>query len=371
MDENAAIHSANLCNEIRTRGSGLAKNAVSARDVAALAGVSRAAVSRCFTPGASISAETRAKILKAADQLGYQVNRLASGLIRNETGLVALIASDIATPYRSELLAALTEALQQAGKVALVINTDRSDGSVEHALRQAISYRTDAAIFLSGMPARSLAETCLKNGMRLVLINRDEERPGSLRLRLQDAEAGRRAVAILIAAGCRRLALASSAADTPSLTERARGFREAAMAAGIDWIEERRGATCYETGQELGLSLLARPDRPDGIFCTTDLMACGVMDAARWRLGLRIPQELSLIGFDDIAQGHWDSYALTTFRQPIDRIAARAVAWLSATAAPEDPAETLFEPALVMRGSVARIAPPDPGGIRPSGDGRR
>ena len=152
----------------------MSRNAVSAKDVAELAGVSRAAVSRCFTPGASVSAETRARIIKAADQLGYQVNRLASGLIRNETGLVALIASDMATPYRSELLAALTEAVQQAGKVALLIKTDRSDGSAEQALRQAISYRTDAAIFLSGMPARSLAETCVRNGMRLVLINRED-----------------------------------------------------------------------------------------------------------------------------------------------------------------------------------------------------
>ena len=93
----------------------MSRSAASAKDVAELAGVSRAAVSRCFTPGASISAETRARIVKAADQLGYQVNRLASGLIRNETGLVALIASDMATPYRSVLLAALTEAVQQAG----------------------------------------------------------------------------------------------------------------------------------------------------------------------------------------------------------------------------------------------------------------
>lgn len=170
----------------------MSKNPVSAKEVAELAGVSRAAVSRCFTPGASIAPETRAKILKAADQLGYQVNRLASGLIRNESGIVALIAADIAAPYRSELLSALTGALQRAGKLALVINTDRSDSSVEGALRQAISYRTDAAIFLSGAPARSLAETCQRNGMRLVLINRDGNPPGSLLVRLQDAEAGTR-----------------------------------------------------------------------------------------------------------------------------------------------------------------------------------
>jgi DNA-binding LacI/PurR family transcriptional regulator len=336
----------------------MSRNAASAKDVAELAGVSRAAVSRCFTPGASISAETRARIVKAADQLGYQVNRLASGLIRNETGLVALIAADMATPYRSELLAALTEAVQQAGKVALLIKTDRTDGSAEQALRQAISYRTDAAIFLSGMPARSLAETCLRNGMRLVLINRDEDRPGALKVRLHDAEAGRQAVATLLAAGCRRLALASSGAGTHSISERERGFREAAQAAGVDWIEERFGATCYQTGQDLGMALLSRHDRPDGIFCATDLLACGVMDVARWRLGIRVPESLSLIGFDNIAQAGWDSYGLTTFSQPIDEMAVKSIEWLSAPASSDGEgtgtAEIVFAPRLVLRRSVAQ-----------------
>lgn len=336
------------------------RNPASARDVAELAGVSRAAVSRCFTPGASISAETRAKILKAADQLGYQVNRLASGLIRNESGIVALIGAEIATPYRSALLSALTEALQQAGKVALLINTDRSDGSVERALRQAISYRTEAAIFLSGMPAQSLAETCQRNGMRLVLINREWDHPGSLLVRLADAEAGRRAVAVLLAAGCQRLALASSQANTPSLLARERGFREAATQAGIDWIEDRVGPTSYDTGLQLGMSLLTRPARPDGIFCTADRLACGLMDAARWRLGITIPDQLSVIGFDDIPQAAWESYALSTFRQPIDQIAAQSVAWLQSGAPADSMTELHLNAQLTMRRSVRQGFAPGP-----------
>lgn len=332
---------------------------VSAKDVAELAGVSRAAVSRCFTPGASVSPETRAKILKAADKLGYQVNRLASGLIRNESGIIALICAELSTPYRSQLLAALTAALQRAGKVALVINTDRSDGSVEQALRQAISYRTDAAVFLSGMPAKSLAETCRRNGMRLVLINRDEGYPGSLLVRLADAEAGRRAVGLLQAAGCRKLALASSCADTPSLVGRERGFRAAATEAGLDWIELRHGTTSYETGLELGMSLLTRQDRPDGIFCTTDLMACGIIDCARWRFGIRVPDDLSLIGFDDIPQSGWEGYELTTFQQPVDEIAEKSVEWLLTGGASETAEEVSFVPILKPRKSLRRGFDPD------------
>lgn len=331
----------------------MARAAVSAQDVADLAGVSRAAVSRAFTPGASVSPETRAKVQAAAERLGYHVNHLARGLIRAETGLVALIATEVNTPYRSDLLAALTARLQQAGKVALLINSDRSDASVELALRQAIAYRTDAAIVLSGMPALSLAETCLRYGMRLVLINRDEERPGSMRIRLDDEAAGRQAFASLVAAGCRRLALATSRSGTPSLSGREQGFLAAAREAGIEPVVEATGMTSYQTGLDLGTRLMARPDRPDGVFCTTDLMACGLMDAARRRFGIEIPRQLSVIGFDNIAQAEWESYDLTTFRQPVEEIADVGVRWLTtADADGAGPTLSRVPSRMVWRGTV-------------------
>lgn len=331
----------------------MTKRQVSARDVAELAGVSRTAVSRAFTPGASVAKDTRARIEAAAEQLGYQVNHLARGLITARTGLVALIAAEVNTPYRSSLLAALTERLQAAGKVGLLINTDRSDDSVAQALRQAIAYRTDAAIVLSGMPGSSLAETCQRNGMRLVLINRDEERPGSLLLRVDDADAGRQAFAALMAAGCRRIALVNSHAGTASLEDRARGFREAAAEAGVTIADEATGPTSYETGLDLGTRLLTRPARPDGIFCTTDLIACGVMDAARVRLRLDVPGDVSVIGFDDIPQAGWEAYALTTFRQPVEDIARAAVASLD-TESDGTPQRLTLPTRMVWRASIRR-----------------
>ncbi|MFZ7093830.1 LacI family DNA-binding transcriptional regulator [Primorskyibacter sp. 2E233] len=331
----------------------MARVQVSAKDVAELAGVSRAAVSRSFTPGASVSAETRAKVHAAAETLGYQVNHLARGLITSQTGIVALIAAEIGTPYRSALLAALSETLQEAGKVGLLINTDRSDESVAQALRQAIGYRTDAAIVLSGMPDTSLAETCLRNGMRLVVINRDEERQGSTRIRLDDEAAGRQAFASLAAAGCRRLALATSLAGTPSLESRCAGFRAAASEAGVTLRIEAFGATSYQTGLDIGTRLMTEPDRPDGVFCATDLIACGVMDAARRRFRLRVPEDLSVIGFDDIEQAAWESYDLTTFRQPIREIAQVATRCLTA---PSDdaPSSVTVPSRMVWRSSVRR-----------------
>ncbi|MBS1302957.1 LacI family DNA-binding transcriptional regulator [Loktanella sp. SALINAS62] len=303
--------------------------AVSARDVAEAAGVSRTAVSRTFTPGASVAPATRAKVMAAAELLGYQVNNLARGLTRAESGLVALIVAELETPYRALLVSALTSKLQAAGKVAMIINTDRSDASVDAALRQAIGYRTDAAIVLSGMPDRALAELCQRNGLRLVLINRDEELPGAVRIRLDDEQAGATAARTLLRVGCKRPALVMSASATVSLAARARGFLDALSGEGIDPMVAIDGPTHYKTGLALGTDILSRADRPDGVFCVTDLIAFGVIDAARQRFGLRVPEDLSVIGFDDVPQASWEAYNLTTFRQPIPGIVDACVDWLS------------------------------------------
>ncbi|WP_025660201.1 substrate-binding domain-containing protein [Rhizobium sp. IBUN] len=302
---------------------------VSAQEVADRAGVSRSAVSRTFTPGASVSPETRRRVLEAAETLGYHVNALARGLMRNESGIVCLIVSDVATPNRSALLRELTMLLQNAGKVAMLINTDRSDGSVDQALRQAIRYRADASIILSGMPDKSIAQLCLRSGQRLVLINRDDEQPGPLRINLDDREAAGQVVTAFVRAGCRKLAFANSEAGTPSLMARERGFIAAANALGMEVSVERHGWTGYGAGKVLAQRMLTRPERPDAVFCATDLLACGFMDAARHQFSISVPDQLCIAGFDNIEQASWSSYDLTTFAQPVSAIASKAIDWLS------------------------------------------
>lgn len=339
------------------------KAVVSAQDVAQLAGVSRSAVSRTFTPGASVSAATREKVMQAAQALGYHVNHLARGLVRNRSGIVCLIVSDLATPYRASLVRLVTQHLQEAGKIAMLINTDRSDDSVSQALQQAINYRADASFVLSGMPDSAIARQCHKHGQRLVLINRNDALPGSLSINLDNDEAASRVVMAFARAGCRRLAFANSVAGTPSLMAREQGFLRAAAAAGLGVDVERFGTTSYESGQILAHRLLTRRERPDAVFCVTDLLACGFMDEARHRFALRIPEDLCVAGYDDIPQAAWSSYHLTTFVQPVERFARDAVDWLVAgenneTELPpvpgqEMPGETrLYHADFIWRGTI-------------------
>ncbi|MGK3141337.1 LacI family DNA-binding transcriptional regulator [Pantoea sp. C2G6] len=337
------------------------KAVVSAQDVADRAGVSRSAVSRTFTPGASVSDATRARVMKAAEELGYHVNHLARGLVRNRSGIVCLIASEVDTPYRASLVRWMTQYLQEAGKVAMLINTDRSDASVSAALQQAINFRADASIILSGMPDSAITCLCYKHGQQLVLINRDESLPGTLNISLDARPSAEMAVKAFVRAGCSRIAFVNSLAGTSSLLKRERDFLAAAEKAGVAAQVERFGSTSYESGQILAQRLLTRDIRPDAVYCATDLLACGFMDEARHRFALRIPEDLCIIGHDNIPQSGWSSYNLTTFAQPVEQFARDAIRWLVETKAQQDtlrpkseqqPEQRLYQPDVVWRSSV-------------------
>lgn len=318
--------------------------------VAERAGVSRSAVSRTFTDGASVSEATRRKVLDAAAALGYHVNHLARGL-RERSNIVCLVVADITTPIRAGLIDELTRKLQAAGKITMVINTETDTESVSSALRLTLNYRADATVVLSGTPSASLIETCLANGQQVVLINRDDRFSGGHNLGVDNAMAGREAFFLLQRAGCKRLGVITSTAQTASLVERERVFLDVAKAAGIAVSVTAAGPTTYASGFESARRLFGRSEAPDGVFCVTDLLALGFMDAARHEFGLRIPQDLCVIGFDDIAEADWHSYRLTTFAQPLAAMAEHVVELLlhPDTAGSE---RRIFEPLPVWRKSV-------------------
>ncbi|MBK1867927.1 substrate-binding domain-containing protein [Aestuariivirga sp. YIM B02566] len=327
------------------------KTFVSAQQVAEFAGVSRSAVSRTFTEGASVSEATRKKVLHAAETLGYHVNHLARSLINEKSGIVCLIGADISTPYQGRIVETMTRRLQAINRVAMIINTSSTSESVEAALRQTLNYRAEATIVLSGKPPASLIKTCVNSGQHVILINRDDPVSGPTSITLDNQGAAREAFHMLKRAGCRNFAVISSEAGTPSLVGRETAFVKAAKDAGFTASATRLGPTAYASGYEAGRLVLARHDRPDGVFCVTDLMACGFMDAARTEFALAIPEDLCVVGFDDIDQASWASYNLTTFRQPIEQIADHAVALLSADE-PEARGPIAFQAPPVWRRSV-------------------
>jgi DNA-binding LacI/PurR family transcriptional regulator len=328
---------------------------VSSREVAVRAGVSRSAVSRTFTPGASVSNETRQRVLQAAADLGYHVNHLARGLMRRETGIVCLVAADMSSPQGSRMVRGIVEALQAVGKVAMTISIAGPDDDAASALQKTIDYRADATVVLSGTPAQSIVRTCLNNGQRLILISRDDPVEGPDKIQLDNIGAASSACRAFLRGGCRRLAVVNSELGTPALMARETAFVAAARAVGLEPVTVRQGrVTGYDSGVNAGRLLLTGPDRPDAVFAVNDLMACGVMDVARLEFGLVVPDELSIIGFDDIPQAGWLSYALTTFSQPVDQIAQSVVSLISEGGRETEraPARIVLQPEVIWRRTV-------------------
>lgn len=334
---------------------------VSAQQVADLAGVSRSAVSRTFTPGASVALETREKVLEAATTLGYQVNDLARGLLANRSRLVGLVVTKPEVGFRAHLVASLSRALIRRGNIPFLINTGSSEQEMQAAQAALFGYRAEATIILSGSPPASFAELARRNGQPLVMIGRAEADRDHVRT--DNRRAAARAAALFVRSGMKRLAVAGSASGTPSIVEREDAFVEAAERLGAAVRIARGSDTDYVGGQEAAAVLLGLRPRPEAIFCVNDLMALGLMDAARSRFGCRIPQDLSVIGFDDIPEASWDAYRLTTFRQDPEEIAARAIGQLERRLSDPEaaPSTVQLESVFIARDS-AHLGRPDDAG---------
>ncbi|MFN3547900.1 MAG: LacI family DNA-binding transcriptional regulator [Mesorhizobium sp.] len=325
---------------------------VSAQQVAQLAGVSRSAVSRAFTPGASIAAETRDKVGKAAAELGYQVNDLARGLLANRSRLVGLVVTKPELGFRAHLVAALSRALIRRGNVPLLINTGDSETEVQAAHTALFGYRAEATIILSGSPPASFSELARQNGQPLVMLGRSE--PDCDHVRIDNAGAAAKAAALFVERGILRLGLAGSESGTPSIVERERAFVDEALRLGATVRTARGGESDYTGGQQAAAALLGQAERPQAVFCVNDLIALGLVDAARFRFGLDVPADLSVIGFDDIPEASWDAYRLTTFRQDPDEMARHAIEQLDRRLGSPDAAPSIvqLDPVLILRDSI-------------------
>jgi DNA-binding LacI/PurR family transcriptional regulator/fructose-1,6-bisphosphatase/inositol monophosphatase family enzyme len=289
------------------------RNFVSALQVARLAGVSRSAVSRAFTEGASIAPETRERVMQAAGALGYHVNDLARGLLARQSRLVGIVVTKPEEGIRTQLLAALTAQLIRRGSVPIVLNTGLTGEERASAQRILMGHMVEAVIVLSGSPPSSFVEAARRNGQPVIVLGRAD--PGTDHLMLDNDSAGRTAAALFHSRGFERLGLVSSWAGTLSLTERERAFQDEAQRRGLAVAVGRGELSDYEGGVAAAESLLVGVDPPQAVFCVNDLLAFGVMDHARQVRSLSVPGNLSVIGFDDVPQAAWGAYRLTTFRQ--------------------------------------------------------
>ncbi|HEY8348012.1 MAG TPA: LacI family DNA-binding transcriptional regulator [Symbiobacteriaceae bacterium] len=299
------------------------------RDVARLAGVAPSTASMALNDHPRISTETKMKVLAAARELNYQPNAMARGLKSRRTESVGLILTDIAGPFYSELIKGVEDVAIERG-YQLVISSAHS-GREESARRLLAERRTDGLIVLAPNLKDADLAAVASPEFPLVLLDRHLCAPGISCIRVDNVAAASEAVSHLINLGYRSILYVSGPQLSTDNQERLLGFRQALERAGLPFSPDLvvPGDFTEEGGRRAARWILDRPTLPDAVFAANDEMAIGVMEVFLDR-GIRIPEDVALVGFDDIRLAAYVRPALTTVRQFKYELGQRAATLLFA-----------------------------------------
>jgi DNA-binding LacI/PurR family transcriptional regulator len=327
----------------------------SSRDVAALAGVSQAAVSRAFSPDASISGATRERVMNAAKTLGYRPNLLARSLITGRSGIIGIVMGNPKNPSFIAALQSLSARLSKAGKHILIFTAEDADCAADVHVEDLLWYQVDALLLISANLSSRLAGQCAAAGIPVIYLNRLRRRTDGTVSVSGDHVSGARAIAAhLIEQGYRRLSYMVGFRDSLTNQERESAFCAQVAKEGLPEPKLLQGHFQRDGAMQAARSALSAPDRPDAIFCASDYMAMATIEVARHEFGLQIGRDLGVAGFDDIDQAAWPSFDLTTYSQPVEAMMDTVTNILLHGRAGEHPSRIIVPGELKRRGSTRR-----------------
>lgn len=297
----------------------------SSLDVARKAGVSQSAVSRVFTPGASVSPRMRAKVIAAAEELGYRPNVLARSLSTGRSWIIGLVVAYIDNQFYPIALERLCRALQAKGYRVLMFMSAQNAPDVEEVLAEILDYQVDGIVMASVSMSSDLADRCTEAGIPVVLFNRSQDNPAFSSV-TSDNEGGGRLLAQFLAEGRHeRIAYIAGWEGASTQRDREAGFRAGLEAAGKSLFARACGEYRFEIARDVTRAMFRKRKRPDAVFVANDHMAIPAMDVLRHELGLRVPEDVSVVSYDDSPPAAWPSYSLTSVRQPADEMVAAVV----------------------------------------------
>lgn len=302
----------------------MTKNRVTSAEVAERAGVSQSAVSRTFTPGASASKKTVEKVRKAAEELGYRPNVLARAMVSGKSRIIGLVVAYLENQFYPEALEKLSNELQKRGYHVLIFLAEQTAGNIDAVVEEILDYQVDGIIAASVAMSSDLSERCRAAGVPMVLFNRSQD-DGHMSAVTSDNYAGGRKIAeFLLAGGHRKIGHIAGWEGASTQRDREAGFISALAEAGVALHSRAAGEFTMEKAAAATRTMFAS-DPPDAVFVANDHMALAVMDTLRFELGLQIPGDVSVVGFDDVPAAGWLAYDLTTVRQPANRMVANTV----------------------------------------------
>lgn len=327
--------------------------AVTLKDVAERAGVSRSAVSRSYTGGASVAKATRRKIEKAAKELGYSPNVLASSLTTGRTKLIGLVSNNFHNPIFLQVFDLFTKGLQERGLRPLLVNlTDEVDP--ENSVRMLKAYSVDAVIVASSTLPESFAQGFRDAGVPVVhSFGRQVEKPKVNVLGINNIEAGRLAAQTLVARGYQHIGFMGGPERATSTQDRYKGFiDEMALHPNVKVTSSFADKYSFDAGRLEMLRLVDR-EPAEAYFCGDDVLSIGALSAIR-SAALRVPEDIGLLGLNDMEMAGWENINLTTIHNPIAEIIASSIELVDGILNDDQkaPEARLFTGHIVERGTL-------------------
>ena len=294
-------------------------NKVSSKDVAKLAGVSQSTVSRAFSSTYNLAPELKERVLKAAKELDYRPNAIARTLFSKRSNIIAVVTSNLDNPFYSTALQFFVKKLQAHSLQSLIFVAEHSE-DIDTVINRVLSYQVDLVLIFGAKSSTKLAGVCNENGVPAVLFNRYIPRGQTSAVCCNDYQSGRMVAQELYERGCRNFAYIAGEENVTTNIDRRNGFVVGLQDLGINNCRIIQGGYSYSAGLRAARRMLEEYPKVDACFCANDITAIGVLDYLRNVAHKSVPEEISVIGFDDIPISRQMSYRLSTVRQPVEQM---------------------------------------------------
>ena len=326
---------------------------VTSLQVAKKAGVSQSAVSRVFTPGASASQATIDKVKKAANDLGYRPNILARAMVSGKSRIIGVVVAYLENQFYPEALERLSNSLQAKGYHVLIFMAGKNMQSLDGVVEEILDYQVDGIVAASVAMSSTLAERCKFAGVPMVLFNRSQDLPSMSAVTSDNIAGGRKVAEFLISGNHKKIGYISGWEGASTQRDREAGFISCLANSGFTLHNRQVGNFVMEEAKEATRKMFSS-DPPDAVFVANDHMALAVMDTLRYEIGLKIPQDVSVIGYDDVPASAWPPYDLTTVRQPVNKMVQETVEILieKINNTEIEPRRVKIDGPLIIRGSA-------------------
>ncbi|MEM8978848.1 MAG: LacI family DNA-binding transcriptional regulator [Pseudomonadota bacterium] len=326
---------------------------VTSQDVARAAGVSQSAVSRVFS-GASASKNTQAKVRQAAADLGYRPNVLARSLITGQSKIIGLVVAYLDNQFYPDALQRFSNALHDLGYHILIFTAKTRGEGVDDLIGRLLDYQVDGIICASVGVSDELTSRVEAAGIPMLLFNRGQTGSPFAQVTSDNLSGSHKIAEYLVRGGHERFGHVAGWLGSSTGQQRAKGFNQGLEAHGAHLSGQRDGLYSREAAAQAARELVEQ-ERCDALFVSNDHMAFAVLDELRVKVGVKVPEEVSVVGYDDVPMAAWASYDLTTYRQPSNRMVAAAVETMIKLIAGEVPETKEIEiPGALIERSTAR-----------------